>query len=226
MRKGTKRLGGAAVGLLGLLVVFGTAVALLKGERSKAPSRASEDQPDEVTERWRGFTDAPPGVAVDPAPPPPGDGGPAAAEGNGWLAPTISREQMDLAVEAWRQGILDRNAETVMTMDRIFTQLPGRYGPQLERVAQDDADERVRAFSTRVLGKTKNVGLAGLFRRLLTDKSPFVRQNAAWALGELLSVPKGRAALESATAELRQVETSDPAPDVRAAATNTLKKLQ
>lgn len=220
MGKGTKRLGAAAAGLL----VLGVAVALLKGGRPAPPSRSSDDDPEEVSERWRGFTAAPAGASPDPAPSVPTDG--PAPEGAGWLAPQITPQQMDLAVEAWRQGILDRNAETVMTMDRIFTQLPGRYGPQLERLAQDDTDERVRAFSTRVLGKTKNVALAGLYRRLLADKSPFVRQNAAWALGELLPLPQGRAAVESAAAELRQVESSDPAPDVRAAATNTLKKLQ
>ena len=58
-----------------------------------------------------------------------------------------------------------------------------RRRPGRER--RKDANERVRAFSTRVLGKFKQVELAETFERLLEDGSPFVRQNAAWALGEL-----------------------------------------
>jgi vesicle coat complex subunit len=134
---------------------------------------------------------------------------------------------MDLALEGWRQAILDKNAENVVSLDRVFTLLPGRYGPQLEKLSQEDGDERVRAFSLRTLGKMKNVEMAGLYKKLLADdKSPFVRQNAAWALGELFTVPRGRAAIEGATGELRHAEGSDPAPDVRAAATKTLQKLQ
>jgi HEAT repeat protein len=134
---------------------------------------------------------------------------------------------MEQALDGWRQAIQERNAENVVALDRVFTLLPGRYGPQLEKLAQYDADERVRAFSLRTLGKMKNVEMAGFYKKLLADdKSPFVRQNAAWALGELLPVPRGRAAVEGATAELRHAEGSDPAPDVRAAATKTLQKLQ
>jgi HEAT repeat protein len=129
-------------------------------------------------------------------------------------------------MEGWRQAILEKNADNVMALDRVFLLLPGRYGPQLERLAQEDPEERIRAFSTRELGKMKNVALTGLYQRLLGDKSPYVRQNAAWALGELIPLPQGKAAAERATAELRQAQDSDPSPDVRAAATNTLKKLQ
>ena len=68
----------------------------------------------------------------------------------------------------------------------------------------------MRAFSTRVLGKMKNVALVEDFQRLLADKSPFVRQNAAWALGELATRPGGREAAEAALDELRQAQ-DDPA---------------
>jgi HEAT repeat protein len=103
--------------------------------------------------------------------------------------------------------------------------LPARYGPALLRLAETDPDERVRAFSVRVLGKMKNLELVDDYRRLLEDKSPFVRGNAAWALGELARRPGGREAAEGALDELRQA-ADDPATDVRAAATNALKALQ
>lgn len=78
----------------------------------------------------------------------------------------------------------------------------------------------MRAFSTRVLGKFKNAAEAPLYQRLLlTDKSPYVRQNAAWALGEL--GPAGA----SAVAELQKVSVRDRANDVRGAAKDALKKL-
>ena len=85
--------------------------------------------------------------------------------------------------------------------------------------AEAEENERVRAFSTRVLGKLKNAALAPLYRRLLSDKSPYVRQNAAWALGEL------GAAAAPALAELQTASTKDPANDVRAAARDALGKL-
>jgi HEAT repeat protein len=114
----------------------------------------------------------------------------------------------------------------VLALDRAFAMLPGRYGPELIRVAETDPDDRVRAFSTRVLGKLKNVELADVFMRLLNDRSPFVRQNAAWALGELAPLPRGRETAGAAYGDLRRVEEGDPASDVRAAATMALKRLQ
>jgi hypothetical protein len=223
MSKGAKRWGAAGVGLL----LVGAAIALLLSRRTPAPkSGAVEDLPEDVSQRWRGFAAAMPSAPSDDVPPTPLPAGAPPNEGAGWLAPQITREQMDLAMEGWRQAILEKNADNVMALDRVFLLLPGRYGPQLERLAQEDPEERIRAFSTRELGKMKNVALTGLYQRLLGDKSPYVRQNAAWALGELISLPQGKAAAERATAELRQAQDSDPSPDVRTAATLTLKKLQ
>ena len=100
-----------------------------------------------------------------------------------------------------------------------FRQTPARYTAALAASAEGDGNERVRAFSTRVLGKLKNAAEAPLYQRLLTDKSPYVRQNAAWALGEL-----GPAAAP-AVAELQKASARDPANDVRSAAKAALAKL-
>lgn len=167
---------------------------------------------------WRGFATGTIGPAKAA-----GDAGVAV---NGWMAEQITPQQLENAVSAWRQSILDKQKDSVITLDRAFAMFPGRYGPELVRLAESDPEERIRAFSTRVLGKIKNPELAGTFERLLTDKSPFVRQNAAWALGELTERPEGRAAAEVAIDELQHVQNADPSEAVRAAAANTLKQLQ
>ena len=101
-----------------------------------------------------------------------------------------------------------------------FKQDPDRYREALEKSAQHDETERVRAFSTRVLGKMKNPDEALLFKHLLADSSPYVRQNAAWGLGEL----RGAAAV--AVAELRRARARDSAEAVRMAAKDALGKVE
>ena len=135
-------------------------------------------------------------------------------------------QEVDTSLAAWRQAILDKNAEVVQTLDRAFLSAPERYRSALETSARGDVDGRVRAFSTRVLGKQKNAALAPLFETLLADKSPFVRQNAAWALGELAAGEDGRVAARHAVAELRLARAKDPAPDVRSAAKGALARIE
>jgi len=127
---------------------------------------------------------------------------------------------------SWRTAILSRDAETVLALDRAFKDAPERYGDALVTCAQSDADQRVRAFCTRVLGKFKSSERAELFERLLVDKSPYVRQNAAWALGELAETTNGHIVTRHALAELRHVHAKDPAAEVRAEAKGALEKLE
>ncbi|HXT96887.1 MAG TPA: HEAT repeat domain-containing protein [Polyangia bacterium] len=127
--------------------------------------------------------------------------------------------EVDGVMGRWRTAILVKDAPTVVALDLTFRQQPERFTAALEKSAEAEENERVRAFSTRVLGKLKNAALAPLYRRLLSDKSPYVRQNAAWALGEL------GAAAAPALAELQTASTKDPANDVRAAARDALGKL-
>jgi hypothetical protein len=176
---------------------------------------------DREVRRWRGFPAGQP--IIQGSAPAPADGGPTAT---GWSDERMTSRQLDDAMDAWRRAIRDKDADTVLALDSAFAILPGRYGPQLVVLAETDEDERVRAFSTRVLGKLKNVELVSVFQHLATDPSPFVRQNAAWALGELSSLPNGRTAVMEALDVLRRLEDQDSVTEVRAAATNSLKKLQ
>jgi hypothetical protein len=133
--------------------------------------------------------------------------------------PEMIVRAVDGAMGRWRTAILDKDAPTVVSLDLTFRQAPDRFAPALEKSAETDQNERVRAFSTRVLGKLKNAAEAPLYQRLLSDKSPYVRQNAAWALGEL------GAAAAPALAELQKASAGDPAHDVRVAARDALGKL-
>jgi HEAT repeat protein len=222
MSKGHKRWGAAGAAFL----LAGLSVGYLRHKsrdtrRANGPS--SDDDVSDPGRRWRGFAaglTVPAGLAAEP------DAGAPPPEGNGWAAPTITAQQLEAAMDAWRHGIIDKNVEDVSTLDRIFSLYPGRYGPELVKLVEHDPEERVRAFSTRVLGKLKNVELADIFQHSLADGSPFVRQNAAWALGELATRPNGRDMAEAAVAELRHLEEADPAEAVRAAAANALKRLQ
>jgi len=137
----------------------------------------------------------------------------------------IARE-VDSSLATWRQAIQDRNADAVVALDSAFLASPDRYRAPLEQSAKTDTDDRVRAFSTRELGKYKNPALAGLFEAQLADKSPYVRQNAAWALGELAAQDEGRAAARRAAAEMRHAHRNDPAADVRTAAGSALARLE
>jgi HEAT repeat protein len=133
---------------------------------------------------------------------------------------------VEAALAAWQKAVLEKDAGTVVKLDAAFREAPGRFGDALARSAKDAPDERVRAFSTRVLGKLKQVERAELFEQLLDDASPYVRQNAAWALGELGTETEGRMATKQALADLRHLRAGDPAGDVRSAASGAIEKLQ
>lgn len=155
---------------------------------------------------FQGFSSRPFAAAGAALPPPP-------------ETPEAIAKEVEGAMGRWRTAILVKDGPSVVALDLTFRQMPDRYTAALAASAESDENELVRAFSTRVLGKLKNAAEAPLYRRLLADKSPFVRQNAAWALGEL-----GPAAAP-AVAALQKAGTRDPASDVRAAAKAALAKL-
>ncbi len=155
---------------------------------------------------FQGFSTRP--FSNNPAPPPPPE------------TPEQAAQDVDASMMRWRVAILNKDAQAVISLDMDFKQRPDRYRAALEKSAQTDENERVRAFSTRVIGKMKNPEEAALLKRLLADASPYVRQNAAWALGEL------RGAASVAVAELRHARTRDAAPAVRAAAKDALGKVE
>jgi hypothetical protein len=121
-------------------------------------------------------------------------------------------------MQQWRSSILERDADGVLTCDRLFRDHPRSFAPALRDSATRDSDERVRAFSTRVLGKLRDPALAPFFLERLQDASAFVRENSAWALGELRAT--------EAMDDLAALKHDDPAPAVRKAAELALDQQQ
>jgi hypothetical protein len=195
--------------VLGLVIALALVgiVAVLATPGKGTPSAADEGQAEaRRLGRPEAFPDSPPPSLL--APDRPDDG-----------------KRAEAAVAGWRNAILVRNANAVVKLDAAFLEAPTMYLDALKTSAASDENERVRAFSTRELGKFKRLDLAPTFEQLLNDKSPFVRKNAAWSLGELSIGADGREAARRATPELRRLVRRDPADDVRAAARAALEKI-
>jgi hypothetical protein len=99
--------------------------------------------------------------------------------------PPSSDNEVQNVMDTWRAAILGHDAERVLLCDRIFREQAGLFIQALMKSAESDPEERVRAFSTRVIGKIKDPESTDLLRKLLHDRSRYVRENAAWALGQL-----------------------------------------
>jgi HEAT repeats len=168
-------------------------------------SHATSSDPS-AGDRFAGFSTRP--FSNDVAPPPPPE------------TPDQMAHQVEDAMMRWRAAILTKDAATVVALDQDFHTRPARYRTALEKSARSDENERVRAFSTRVLGKLKDAQEAPLLKQLLNDSSPYVRQNAAWGLGEL----GGAGAV--AMAELKHARKKDSAEAVRLAAKDALGKVE
>lgn len=125
-------------------------------------------------------------------------------------APPWGPEQLAGTMKDWRAAILNKNAEAVERIDDLFAASPDVFRKELETSAQKDADPRVRAFSTRVLGNAKRAEAIPTLRLCLKDTSEYVRANAAWALGQLKDV--------QSVALLSRLASKDASPAVRKAA--------
>jgi hypothetical protein len=213
MQTGHKRRGAAVAALL----LVGATAAYLRSRHAAQHRSAGETFFHGPRDTWAGFEAGSVSAST------PYDAG---ALGNSWAAPRVSPEQLQGAITAWREAILHKDRDAVIALDRAFSLFPGRYGPEMVKLAEKDPEERIRAFSTRVLGKMRNVDLVDELQRLMTDKSPFVRQNAAWALGELAVRPGGKQAALQAYDDLRQAEDADADQAVRRAAADALRRLQ
>ena len=134
------------------------------------------------------------------------------------IAGPVPPQRIDELMKLWRQAIVVKNPEPVERLDRLFAERPTEFLPALMVSAETDPEERVRSFSTRVLGKLRKPGSVELLRRLLNDHSVYVRFNAAWALGELTD--------HQARATLLRLEQRDPSPLVRQSAGESRRKIE
>src|SRR5579872_3687787 len=99
------------------------------------------------------------------------DGG-AAADGARAVASgdPPAEKQIETLMSVWRNAIVNKDADAVVAADGSFRHEPQKFREALMKSAETDADDRVRAFSTRVLGKFVDPVCAPLFTRLLGDK--------------------------------------------------------
>jgi hypothetical protein len=126
-----------------------------------------------------------------------------------------AHRQIQNVMDVWRQAIIAKQADKVLECDRIFQDAPAKFSDPLRYSALNDSEDRVRAFSTRVLGKLRDPANAQLFRDLLKDPHQFVRSNAAWGLGQLGG--------ESNLAVVDQIRREDHDEYVRNAAAEALR---
>lgn len=150
-----------------------------------------------------------PSIGADPSP---------SAQSPSVALPQPASEQVASIIKSWHAAIVTKNAETVETLDREFAARPEEFVAALIENAQRDPEERVRSFSTRVLGKLRRPESVETLRHLLKDSSQFVRFNAAWALGELND--------RDAAPTLLRLERHDPSPMVRQSASASRRKLE
>lgn len=149
---------------------------------------------------------------------------PLTQNGPGPAPSTASYPSEDVAARVeptmtqWRYAIINKDAQMVEALDRAFASHPNEFVSALMASAENDSEERVRSFSTRVLGKLRPPQSAPLMRKLLTDRSEYVRFNAAWALGQLDD--------RAAVSRLRALKRRDASMDVRRSASDSLRQLE
>lgn len=216
MARGDKRW----IAVLGAVALGGAVAVYYFGRDSRDRGAPGQQGDDDSRSRWRGFQAGQPSLPSGtdaggdgPAAPLPGSGDPTAPV------------PVEAIMGSWRHAIINKDADTVLSSDRIFAADRDRFMKPLVTSAETDSEDRVRAFSTRVLGKYRAPELVDVFVRLLGDKGEHVRGNAAWSLGELASDPTGRQAARKTLPTLRRIEKQDRSPDARAAAALAVKKL-
>jgi HEAT repeats len=119
------------------------------------------------------------GVVLGPPPPSEPDGEAPPADRPSLAAPV---GLSDLAA-GWREAVLLKRRDEILRGAAALRRAPD--GREQLLALLDDGDGRVRAFALRELGRRREPGLETVFEARLADESPYVRENAAWALAHL-----------------------------------------
>ncbi len=130
-----------------------------------------------------------------------------------------SERQLGRVLNAWREAVVIKNINDIERLSREVDKSGESAIPFLRKLGQEDPNERVRAFAVRILGRMRRTDLTDFFMdRLKNDASPFVRENAAWALGEI-----GAA---DAVPLLQTVAATDASTTVRQSAQKALAAIK
>lgn len=200
--------------LAAIVVATAIVVAIVHRATNRDGSAASTSSPNASSPDR-----SPPGVSGRGTPKPIGDRAGQSPESPSRDRETdvVQPERDEAMMNEWRAAIGRRDPDTVEAINRAFLAHPSRFTGALMSSAERDSDERVRAFSTRVLGKLRMPVTAELLRKLLGDASPYVRQNAAWGLGQLGD--------RNAGPLLQRSAQSDADPAVRESARDALRNI-
>ena len=132
---------------------------------------------------------------------------------------TEKERQTGRLFNIWRRAVLTRNISQINQLDSQIKACGDDAIPFLTKLAKEDANERIRAFATRILGRMNNKELSALFIELLkNDTSAFVRENSCWSLGRLGNT-------ESLDI-LQKTADSDASAPVRQAATEAIETIK
>ena len=156
------------IGLGGLVAIAGFLVPPDDPAPTHVPSTPSAPLP---------TASAPIEPRVFQGPSPDADAAPPPAER------VLARADLPETAAQWRRAVVLGQRRDVLRGALALRRAPDGREQLLTLVR--DPTPRVRAYALRELGRRHDPQLAGLYRDLLTDTDPHVRENAAWALETL-----------------------------------------
>jgi len=131
------------------------------------------------------------------------------------LAPPIFPDPL---IRRWHAAVKQRNQRQILDAQTGFRSREEEYRPSLVKLAQEDPDPRVRAFTISLLGGFKVPPPERFFIERLEDGQEYPRESALAALDRL-----GTASCLEAVDRLA---SSDPVERVRTAAAQTRKAVR
>lgn len=142
----------------------------------------------------------------------------------------MSREEkVKQLIEDWKSAIINEDNQNVPLRAQDLVDMIDDTFEKLKGLVEDkNENERVRSFSLRVLGSLRRVELVEFYAGLLrNDKSQYVRENAAWALGELAGVlNKNTEMRQKAIDSLNLAVQLDTSEMVRRIAKESVERIQ
>ncbi len=188
--------------IVALLALGVAGAALYRSGRSPGPAPAASN-------RAAVPIAAPPGIP-DPAPK-----APPVPAATGVLSSELRRDPL---VDRWYRSIQRRDARGVMEAQASLLLREAETRPVLERIAQEEPDARVRAFSVTALSRFKTPPAGAFFTGRLEDGDPATRRAALAALEKLR--------VRESLARVEQLASGDPHEEVRAEASKTAAALR
>jgi HEAT repeat protein len=111
-------------------------------------------------------------------------------------------------IRRWHASVRNRDQRGILESQAAFRERESEYRAPLERLAEDDPDPRVRAFTVTLLGGFRSPPSESFFIGRLPDPSEYPRESALAALSRLGT-------------SVDRIAASDPVEAVRRAAART-----